>query len=118
MRTTKESNEEHARCQKVVDDWVAQGNTVEVAPIVQRAPRRLTINPRRDQTELSGKTDIEKVEHVIKLFSSTNTTHIQEFTGLQRKVVSKCSQELIDAGLVKSRVKSGFGIEYKWVGKK
>ena len=110
------NNEEHERCLRQSAEWEKQGNKINVAPIVPRKPRRLTINYKRDKRPLYGLTEFEQVKYIIKLFLVTNAEQIKDFAGIGKKSVLKHARKLRKEGFVDFNDNS-FGHEFTWVGK-
>ena len=118
MRTTEESNKEHIRCLDLVAQFEKNGGKVNIAPIVPRKPRRLTINSKRDKRPLDSLTEFEQVKYIIKLFQVTNTGHIKDFAGIGKKAVLKHARKLRKEGFIKFNDSDRYGCEFIWAGDK
>jgi hypothetical protein len=117
MRTTEQSNNEHARCLDVVAQFEKDGGKVHVAPIVPRKPRSLTINSKRDKRPLDGLTELEQVKYIVKLFMITNSAQIKDFAGIGKKAVLKHARKLRKEGFIDFNDNDSYCCEFKWVGK-
>ena len=118
MNLTKEkANEEHARCLDVVAKFENNGGKVNVAPIVPRKPRRLTINSKRDKRPLDSLTELEQVKYIVKLFMVTNSAQIKDFAGIGKKAVLKHARKLREEGFIDFNDNDRYGCEFIWVGK-
>ena len=117
MRTTEQSNNEHARCLDVVAQFEKDGGKVHVAPIVARKHRSLTINSKRDKRPLDGLTELEQVKYIVKLFMITNSSQIKDFAGIGKKAVLKHARKLRKEGFIDFNDNDSYGCEFTWVGK-
>jgi hypothetical protein len=113
----KKRNDEHERCLRQAAEGEKQGNKINVAPIVPRKPRRLTINSKRDKRPLDSLTELEQVKYVIKLFQVTNTGHIKDFAGIGKKAVLKHARKLRKEGFINFNDSDRYGCEFTWVSK-
>jgi hypothetical protein len=117
MRTTEESNKEHIRCLDLVAQAEKNGVKINVAPIVPRKPRRLTINSKRDKRPLDSLTEFEQVKYIVKLFMITNSAQIKDFAGIGKKATLKHARKLRKEGFIDFNDNDRYGCEFTWVGK-
>jgi len=112
----KRNNDEHERCQREYEQFIANGGKPQIIPVVQRPVLKSSIN-KKDNRKLDGKTDIEKVRMTVQMFKTSTTAQIKDFAGIGRNNAINLARILEQDGFIRIETKTGHGTKFIWVGK-
>ena len=111
-----DNNDEHERCQREYEQFIANGGKPEIIPISKRPVLKSSIN-KKDNRKLNGKTDIEKIRMTVQMFKTSTTAQIKDFAGVGRNKAIGLARILEDEGFIRIETKIGHGTKFIWTGK-
>ena len=112
----KHNNDEHERCQREYEQFIANGGKPQIIPVVQRPIKKGTIN-KHDNRKLDGKTDIEKIRMTVQMFKTSTTAQIKDFAGIGRKKSTALAKILEEEGCIIIEPSRAQGAKFIWIGK-
>ena len=112
----KHNNDEHERCQREYEQFIANGGKPQVIPVSKRPVLKSSIN-KKDNRKLNGKSDIEKIRMTVQMFKTSTTTQIKDFAGIGRNKSIAMARILEEQGYIRIETKTGHGTKFIWVGK-
>jgi len=112
----KHNNDEHERCQREYEQFIANGGKPEIIPVSKRPVLKSSIN-KKDNRKLNGKSDIEKIRMTVQMFKTSTTAQIKDFAGIGRNKSIAMARVLEEQGYIRIETKTGHGTKFIWVGK-
>ena len=112
----KHNNDEHERCQREYEQFIANGGKPEIIPVSKRPVLKSSIN-KKDNRKLNGKTDIEKIRMTVQMFKTSTTAQIKDFAGIGRNKSIAMARILEEQGYIRIETSKGHGTKFIWVGK-
>ena len=111
-----DNNDEHDRCQREYEQFLANGGKPDIIPVVQRPSLKSSIN-KKDNRKLDGKTAIEKIRIIVQMFKTSTPAQIKDCEGIGRNKCINLARILEKEGFIRIETKTGQGTRFIWVGK-